>query len=294
MNWRLSFPLLASVLYVIAALFLKRAQQLGAGTLRTTFCSNIAIAISFIALLPLGGNIPSWTLLWQPALVAFLFISGQAFTVLALAKGDVSVATPVLGAKTVFVAWFTTIILATQLPWQLWTAAFLSTAAIALFHFAPMGRTGSGSHLRTIVLSLLAAATYGIFDVLVQKWSPAWGAGRFLPIMFAIGAVMSCAFIPFFPEPLRTIPRACYPSLLAGAALWALQSVALVSSVAIFGDATPINVVYSSRGVWSVIAVWLIGHWFANEEGMLDRRALLLRTVGAGMMAAAIVLVINR
>ncbi len=298
MKWHLLFPLLASLLYIGAALFLKRAQQLGGGVLRTTFIANVAIALVFALLLPLGGPGQPLTQFWQPALVAALFVAGQVFALLALSRGDVSVATPALGAKTIFVAWFTTLLLATRLPWQLWCAAGLSFGAITLLQRGPAPAAGHEHHRRrlgqTLLFSLLAAAAYALFDVLVQKWSPAWGAGRFLPIMFALSAVMSVGFMPFFREPLGNVPRTAWPSLAAGALFMALQSFALVSGVAIFGDATALNVVYSARGVWSVVAVWLIGHWFSNTEAQLGSGVFGWRLAGAALMTSAIVLVISR
>jgi drug/metabolite transporter (DMT)-like permease len=297
MKWHLLFPLLASLLYIAAALFLKRAQQLGGGVLRTTFIANVTIALVFAALLPMGGTGQPAAQLWQPALVAGLFVAGQVFAVLALSIGEVSVATPVLGAKTIFVAWFTTLLLATRLPWQLWCAAGLSFGAIALLQRAPRAAAAAGGHRRlgpTLLFSLLAAAAYALFDVLVQKWSSVWGAGRFLPIMFALSAVMSVVFVPFIREPWREVPRAAWPSLAAGAFFMALQSFALVTGVAIFGDATAMNVVYSARGVWSVAAVWLIGHWFANTEAQLGGDVFRWRLGGAALMTSAIVLVVSR
>jgi len=300
MKWHLLFPLTASLLYIAAALFLKRAQQLGGGVLRTTFIANVAIALVFTALLPLGGTGQPATHLWQPALVAVLFVAGQVFAILALALGDVSVATPILGAKTILVAWFTTILLATRLPWQLWCAAGLSFAAILLLQRGsrPGPTAPDPSRLdrlgRTLFYSLLAAASYALFDVLVQKWSPAWGAGRFLPIMFALSAVMSLVLVPFFREPWRAVPRPAWLPLAAGASFMALQSLAFVSGVALHGHATAMNVVYSARGVWSVAAVWLIGHWFANTEAQLGPQVFRWRLTGAVLMTSAIVLVVSR
>jgi drug/metabolite transporter (DMT)-like permease len=307
MKWHLLFPFTASLLYISAALFLKRAQQLGGGVLRTTFVANVTIGVVFAALLPLGGKGQPAALLWQPALVAVLFVAGQVLSLLALSRGDISVATPVLGAKTIFVAWFTTVLLASRLSWQLWCAAGLSFGAIALLNRAPRPSSDSeGSdaatehreHRRrlgqTLLYSLLEAGAYALFDVLVQKWSPTWGAGRFLPITFALSAVMSFGFVPFFREPLRAVPRAAWPSLAIGAFSMSLQSFAFVSGVALYGDATAMNVVYSVRGVWSVAAVWLIGHWFANTEAQLGGSVLRWRLAGAALMTSAIVLVVTR
>jgi drug/metabolite transporter (DMT)-like permease len=296
MKWHLLFPFAASLLYVAAALSLKRAQQLGAGLLRTTFIANVTAALVFTALLPLGGTGQPWTQLWQPALVAVLFIAGQTLSLLALSLGDVSVATPALGAKTIFVAWFTTLLLATRLPWQLWCAAALSFGAIILLNRAPNHRASAGPRTlgRTLLFSLLAAAAYALFDVLVQKWAPLWGVGRFLPIMFGLSGAMSFVFVPFFPEPLGELPRESWPSVATGALFMALQAFSLVSALAFFGDATAMNVVYSARGVWSVAAVWLIGHWFANTEAQLAGNVLRWRLAGALLMTSAIVLVVSR
>src|SRR4051812_34161303 len=91
----LAFPLLSSLLYVAAALSLKRATERGAGVWRSTFVLNVVAAACFAALLPLGpGQGPKP--LWQPAVIATLFVAGQVLTMVALNRGDVSVATPVI------------------------------------------------------------------------------------------------------------------------------------------------------------------------------------------------------
>ena len=70
------------------------------------------------------------------------------------------------------------------------------------------------------------------------------------------------------------------------------QAIAMVCGIALFGRATEINVVYSSRGLWSVLAVWWIGHWFQNQEQQLGRAILQRRLFGALLLMAAIVLVL--
>jgi len=41
-----------------------------------------------------------------------------------------------------------------------------------------------------------------------------------------------------------------------------------------------------------VVAVWAIGHWFANREQHLGARVLVWRVLGALLLMAAIILVI--
>ncbi len=285
----LLLPLVAAVLYVAGVLLAKRSAESGVGVWRTAFVSNLISAVLFACLLPLGGTFHV-TLLWQPALVAVFFLLGQLLTFLALQHGDVSIATPVLGLKIILVAAFTTLLLASPVPVKLWIAAGLSSLAIAL-----LSRSDGAPHRhvgRTILYAGSSATMFAVFDVLVQKWSPGWGLGRFLPVMLGFTALFSFVFVLFFHAPLAAIPRAAWPWLLGGCGFIGLQSVMFVSTIARFGEATTANVIYSSRGLWSVLAVWGIGHWFHNRERHLGVAVLRWRLAGALLMLAAIALVL--
>jgi drug/metabolite transporter (DMT)-like permease len=133
---------------------------------------------------------------------------------------------------------------------------------------------------------------FALFDVLLQKWSPAWGPGRFLPVMLGFVAVFSIVLIPMFREPLTAVPRPAWPWLLGGCVLLGSQSMLFGLTIVLYGNATAANVIYSSRGLWSVVGVWLIGHWFKNREQHLGPRVLAWRFLGAALMVCAIVLVL--
>ena len=290
--WHLGFPLAASVLYVVGVMFVKRTSDLGVDFWRATFVANIAGALAFLCLFPLGGTIPALSLFWQPALIALLFILGQGLSFLALKRGDVSVATPVMGVKVVIVAILATVLLREMPSLKFWIGAGLSSLALFL-----LNQSGEKRHHDvgfTIIVSVIAAACFALFDVLVQKWSPVWGPGPgcFLPIMFGFVAVFSLALIPFFEAPLRKIPRSAWPPLSMGALFIALQGLFMVTGIAIYGDATAANIVYSSRGLWSVAAVWLVGHWFLNKEQHLSRTTLAWRLTGAAVLMIAVLMVL--
>jgi len=283
-------PLVAALVYVAGALLVKRASEFDVGIWRTAFLGNVIAAVIFSLLLPFGGNFHV-DLLWQPALVAVFYLLGQFLNFLALQNGDVSVATPVMGLKIILVAIFTKLLLTSGVSPTLWAAATLSSVAIAL-----LNRTEGAAHHhvgRTVLCAGASATMFAVFDVLVQKWSPAWGLGRFLPVMLAFTAMFSLGFVPFFKAPLWAIPRPAWPWLLGGCAGIGLQSVIFVSCIAHFGGAAQANVIYSSRGLWSVVAVWAIGHWFANKEQHLGAALLRWRLAGAVMMMTAIALVLG-
>lgn len=283
----LLFPLFSAIVYVFGVMFLKRAIHLGFGVWRMSFVCNIVYAIVFAPLWLMGGTFHA-DLLWQPALVGALFVAGQSLTVLSLQRGDVSLATPILGVKILLVAFLTSLLLPDGVSAALWAAASLSVLAIAL-----LSRSGARHHegvARTVVCAALAATVFALFDVLVQKWSPQWSAGRFLPVMFALAALQSLAMIPFF-EPGAEVPREAWRAVLAGALLAAIQSVFFVGALAVYGKATSANVVYSTRGLWSVLLVWYTGHLFKNTEHESGRAVFRTRLTGAVLMTLSVVIV---
>ena len=287
----LLLPLISAVVYVIGALLLKRGSDLGADVWRTTRIINYTSAAVALLLWPLGGTIPASNLWWQPPVAAVLFFGGQVFSLLALNAGDVSVATPVLGVKILLVALFSAVLIGDPIGARLWTAAGLSTAAIALLNISP-----GHAHRRvgaTILFAAVGAAAYACFDVLVQKWSPAWGAGRFLPLAMAVAAVYSIPLARFERSRNGEQTPAAYTPWIAGGAMgFAVQGLMFITSISIYRQATSANVLYSSRGLWSVVAVWAIGHWFSNREQHLGARVLVWRFIGAILMMAAIVMVL--
>jgi drug/metabolite transporter (DMT)-like permease len=239
-------------------------------------------------LLPLHPG-PGPTPAWQPLTLAALFVAGQALTMIALNRGDVSVATPVIGLKVVFVTFFVALIVGDRMLIDYWVAAGMSALGIALLNVGGSGHVPRHHHvLLTALTALAAAACYAMFDTLVRKWSQAWSVGRLLPVAMAMAAVLSAGLWPLFEGRLRDLPRAARGPVILGSLFMGLQAVSLVATLGLYPDTTRINVVYNSRGLWSVLAVWLVGHWWGNTERHAGRAALLWRLAGAGLMLGAI------
>jgi drug/metabolite transporter (DMT)-like permease len=236
----------------------------------------------------MGGRLPSAASWIQPAAAAGLFLAGQVAALLALQRGDVSVATPVMGLKVVLVALFVTVILKDPVPGTIWIAAALSSVGVIF-----LSRRGEGSNaggtIPALVCGALAAAAFALFDVLVQKFAPEWGAGRFLPIM--MGFVGLYSLVPLVLDRAR-VPAGAWRPLLLGGLFIAVQGALLITSLAVNTKATTINVVYSARGLWSVAVVWAIGHWFGNRERDQGAAVLRARLLGAAFLLGAIVLVV--
>lgn len=285
------YPLVAALLYAFGALVLKRSSDLGVGLWRTTFVANLIVAGLFSLLWMLGGPPVEKELLWQPGLIAMCLFVGQISQFLALEKGDVSVAVPVFGLKVILVAFLTPILIGDPVSLKLWIAAFLSVIGITF-----LNQKDASKPPRNLLITFIAggtgAASFAVFDVLVQKWGPTWGVGRLLPCIFWINALLSFGLIFRFTAPLSAIPRQAWRWLTGGSVLLGVQSILFVSTLAVFGKATSANIVYASRGLLSVALVWLIGHWFMNTEQHLGPKVLRWRLAGALLMMSAIVLVV--
>jgi hypothetical protein len=93
-------------------------------------------------------------------------------------------------------------------------------------------------------------------------------------------------------SPENAVPRSASRWVAAGALCFALQGLLIVSSISFYGRATVANVLYSSRVLWSVLAVWAVGHWFGNRERDHGSRVLAWRLVGAVLLMVAIGIVL--
>ncbi|MCH1495061.1 MAG: EamA/RhaT family transporter [Rubripirellula sp.] len=285
----LLLPLLASLLFVGALIFMKRASEAGANSVTTLCISNLGSGIIFSVFWSLGGTFRGWGEIWQPAVIAGLFVLGLTFTFAAIEKGDVSIATPIFGVKVVFVAFLVTLMGLQELPASVWEAAIMATLGIGMIQWTGRGKTHHVS--LTVALALAAALSYATFDVLVQRWAPAWGVGRFLPIVYWIVGLSSLPLLPKLPwQEIRK--RRVFVPLAAGSLLISLQAICIVSTLAIYGDAARVNVVYSLRGLWGVVLAWAVAKRWGGAEADHSGRTMVARLVGAIILAGAVALVV--
>lgn len=285
-------PLACAFLYVLGALTVKRAGAFGVGVWRTSFVANWLMFLVFVPWwFGRGAVLHPLADYWQPALTGLCFLGGQTLIFLALSRGDVSVTTPVMGSKVLLVALFSSLLRVGDVPLKWWIGAGLSAAAVALLHagekHGPHRQVGA-----TVLLATLSSASFGLGDVLMQKWVPTWGTASFFPPMFLLVGLYSFAFVPFFSAPLRSLNGAAWRWVVAGGMLIAVNNAGIVLVLGIWGGATAVNIVYSARGLVSVVLVWAIGHWFTSDEQQLDPRVLRRRLAGAALMLAAIALVL--
>ena len=286
----LLFPFAASLLFTFGALFLKRATGSGINAWSSIFLANSLAAIFFSGFLLLGGEWPGIEYLWQPAVIALLYITGQSLILTSVSVGDVSVATPVASLKVIVVAFLMTITSHSTPPNAIWLAALLAASGVFLInYFVP--KQGRSNVLVTACLAFSGACCFAFFDLCVQSFTPHWGTGYLATVSFWFVGIFSLGFLKV-TTPLSELRQKRWKSLSLGSLLVAIQASLLVYSISTFARADTINVIYSLRGLWGVIFAWMLASYFGGNELSMPRKTMYIRLAGASLLVFAVIITI--
>jgi len=285
----LILPLGLGLLYSIAAMAYKRAMADGVDIWRLIFFSNLATAIILMPLMVLIEKPHPQASLYQPLLAGCAFFGGMMLNIRALQKGDVSVATPLLGTKVLFVAFFTIVVLNERVRPSLWLAAILVVMGLKML------QGGAGRIHRwfwpTAFFAMGSSSAFALCDVFFQSWARHWGVGLFIPLVFAVVCVLSLGLLHRFPARTHPFSASARRWIFVACALNGLQTLGMFICISLFrhaNAATAINIVYNSRGIWSVLLVWLIGPWFGNIEREYGMQVMITRLTGSALLLGAI------
>lgn len=292
MTLYLLVPLVAAVAFAVGSLVYKRAFAEGAGIAHAVILNNVALAVAFLPLFWVDSRPVPWGLVHLPAITATTFVLGHLLNVLSLRLGDVSVATPLLGAKVVMVALLGRVVFDWPVAPAQFVAAALATGGVLVMGAADWHggrRTGL-----TILLALGCALCFAFTDVLIQLWAAPFGTFNFLPLLFLALAAESLVFLPFLGRASLRAPKAAWKWIGLATICSALQAILVTWSIGHWRDAAGVNVVYGTRGLWSLALVWWAGRWFGNtERASVGRRTFALRVAGGVVILAAVVVAIR-
>ncbi len=284
----LVLPLLASLMYAFGSLYFKEAFQHGVNLIHAFVVTNWIMALVFVPLILVDAKAHDWATYLQPLFCALLFFGGHWFNFMALRRGDMSIVVPAMGTKSFFVALGATGLFGKAIAPGMWAAAVLTAVGIYILKRSDIGKLKRQSS--AIGPAILSAACFGICDSAVESWAPAYGPWQFIGLVFLIVALASSTLLPLADRPLRLADRTGMKALTIGGGILALQGILVAISVVSFDNATGVNIVYSARGLWSVVLVWWLGHRFLFRENERGRNTLMFRLIGAGIMMIAVFL----
>jgi drug/metabolite transporter (DMT)-like permease len=286
-----TLPLTAALVYALSALFLKRATMEGGGLWRITFLTNWGQAICLLPLFFSGHGHLNLEEGWHILLTSLVFFLGQVSVFAGMRFGDVSVVTPVMGVKVIFVAALVTIYAQEKLPLLWWVAAAISAGAAVLL--AGGRPKGEASVWPGLAGGLGAALAFSAVDVLYQKWAGGLGVWRFSASVALAMGFWSLTLLPILEGSWWRLPQSAARAFIPGLLTTLGQVLLMAYCVVELKGAAWANLLYSSRGLWSVALVWGAGAAFGNSESEAGGGVMLRRLAGAGLMLAAIALVLT-
>jgi drug/metabolite transporter (DMT)-like permease len=287
-NVYLALPLLGAMLFAASALTMKAAAARRQSVTATLLLANLGAAIGFSVFVDWSAHPFLPERFWPPVLLGGIFFLGQLFSVSAISRGAASIATPIMSSKVVFVAFLVAFYIDAPVGWKIWTAGGLVIAGIALIQFSGLPE-GTGKVYFAVVCAFLAALMFAVFDVLTQIYSQQMQFHRVLPFAMYFCLLLSLIVLPFIDRTaVTTRPSGL---LLLSVVLMTLSSMLIVTAIGYFGDASRNNIVYGSRGIWSIAFAAVAGRWLGIAE-ITSREFLMYRLAGAVLILLAIGLVL--
>jgi len=273
-------PICAACLYSLGSFGMKRAMDRKASSWRVLLVSNIVLALWAIPLLFVFPGRWDFSGFIAALVAGAALFAGRVFSVKALEIGDLSVVVPLLGMKTLCVAIGSILVGASAISVKLVVAAALASAGVALLQRGP--KTAARAMRKAMLFALFSSILFAVTDVAVQGYAKTLGIGLFQPVM--LGTV--CLLLPLLGRPAPAPPGARKP-LLAGSAVMGFQTTLVIMTIGLTGQATLVNIIYSTRSLWSVAVDRLTGGKGAKEF-------LLQRSLGALLLTAAVILALWR
>lgn len=284
-------PLVSGFIYALAALFMKRATEAGVGITRNIFLTQWFTLLLFLPVLFTKPQVLDWSRWWAPLLTGCIEFVGAVFLCISIRSGAISIQTPLMGTKVLFVATFSLFIIPGPIPIQWWFGAITTFVAVLMLGLPDvLNRLVSP---QAIFSTLTSAAFFGLADVFIEREAPLFGKIPFLLLLTTFMSLFSLILIPFFPSRIKNIPRGALKWLFAGSFSMALQLAGLFYTLAFFGQATVVNVLYAVRGFWSILLIWFVGHLFANKEKSVGLKVMLRRFAAASLLFLAIIIILR-
>lgn len=275
----------------LASMFIKRATSEGAGITRIFFIANWLFFIGILPLFFTDLQVLDSTQWWGPVLAGFCAFLAGICILLSIKTGEVSVQAPLMGTKVIFVATYSVFLIPAPIPVSWWIGAFLTFFAILLLGLTDLFKKKIS--FWGVFYALLSSALYALVDVITTREAPLFGRWPYFLAMGMTLAFLSLGLIPFFKKSLFSISKHTWTWCILGGACLAGQHLGLLYALSTYGEATAINVLYGTRGLWAIVLVWFTGHWFKNHERHVGPQVIARRLIGASLMLMAIIIVIT-
>ena len=290
------FGLISAVTFVVLGLWSREIQH-REGPWRFLFYVNAVPALMAVVWWLIHPPDFSWPLLRAVLMAGVPAVTGLFFMGLAVRYADVSHVGPVMGSKALVATLLAVAFGFEPVGPELWAASGMLLVALFL-------ASGNRQVLRRpwvvvdrgLVLGLLMCTFASLADLITRRqmhdhnlaiWdfvSMSW---------FVRGSVASVVLVAVCKaRGLRVLPRRASTLWVTGPIVVA-HGVAIVTAFRLLDSAVLANVLSSLRGVFSVLAVLLLGRWNIGRTEHLTRGMIAARVIGSLLIVAAVYLALS-
>ena len=231
----------AASLYAAGSLQIKRSLNAGAPKRRAIAVTNIAMALWALPLFFISRGdfeLSAWLSAVAAGVALFL---GRILAVQALDLGDLSIVGPLLGMKTLLVAIFSFSTGQAELTGWLWIASIAATAGVILIKRGP--RRLTKRRRAAACYAFGASLLFALCDICMKPADNSVSGGSRL---LCFNSRSTCAPHGKHPKLLRA-PKPTY----LGSVIMGFQTTRYFNDRP-NGQAVMVNIVYSSRALWTL------------------------------------------
>ncbi len=281
------FPVLAAACYalgVIAVKYASKSKTISGVSLLAM--NNLFSGAVFIPQIFFAPDLPEFSIIWQPLLAGAFCAAGNLATFICAERGEVSLMTPIMGVKILFVLIFSNVMLQTRLPFSIMISGAICCAAVFIMG-ASKSKLNRQKFRFTVFLALSACASYAACDVLMQKYAPNFSTRAMLALTTV---AMPVSVIPLIPKLIGELKKSNPETIAFGS----FSSVLLVGEsylmfISITGavGAAMSNILFNTRGIIAIALIFAFGTK-SMKIRELDRHLAMRRAFGAAMILLSI------
>ncbi len=227
---------------------------------------------------------------WPPLLISCVTcVAAYLFLYRALSRGDASSVMPIMGSKVIFAGILAVPLLGETHTWQVYVAAFLVAAAIALLSYSPSAGGHSRFPLEPVALMTACSVIFGITDICIKRALVYIDSYNFMVYYNGIVGVLSLVVIPYLRKkrvPLVLGGRDLRLSLYSAVALVAATLLFVLMFEMSRGVVIP-NILQSTRGIFIVLISAFLARRGSTALETQSRNVYLIR------LAASVLIVVS-
>jgi len=282
--------LLCALSSSVGNIYAKRSVKEGATSIQVALFSNMFTPILFIPALIITKATFNWGEIIYPVIMGVSLYLGMILSYLALRLGDVSIQTPILGSKIIFITLFTVLLGLDKLKLTTLIAAALTFIAILMIGYVK-GEGRKGNAMLSVLVGLASVILFVVTDIIIQEKSYVFGKLSFVFVGTVITATLLLCTAYIQKSGFRAIKKKTVKWLSLTAFFNCTQSALIAYSLSFFGHAAEFNIIQATRGFWVVALVWLFGGFFGVNESNTGGFVMLRRMVGALIMLFSVLLI---